>query len=307
MTVDPIALSVTDQALLKALRVWGDVVDSSVWNCLPADRANNLRAAWDRFSRMQVDRARESLRLEHAAQARADLRRVHPSWWIRALKDETPAIRRAIVSHASEDWREPLRKGLAFSERDVESDHAPLTAALAWVSSLWTERLVGDLAERADDPPAIRILCGFSPSAAARLIRVAGLAKWAVVPSDPPALRTRDRERLGAFREASRTIRNSYRELAARDVAALGRAPKHALVRLGSVSLARLLSLADPYRVRWALQHVPYPVAKFLRSMMPTRVTPNQPWIGWETENLRMACNRLRSEGLWPWKWEDVE
>src|SRR5690242_11224669 len=44
--------------------------------------------------------ASDELRADLAAQAHPDLRRVHPTWWVRALQEESPAVRLAVAAHA---------------------------------------------------------------------------------------------------------------------------------------------------------------------------------------------------------------
>jgi hypothetical protein len=58
-----------------------------------------LRAAWFAMPGLDPETARDRLRREHAALARPDLSRVHPSWWVRALKEETPSVRRAVAAN----------------------------------------------------------------------------------------------------------------------------------------------------------------------------------------------------------------
>jgi hypothetical protein len=67
--------------------------------------------------------------------------------------------------------------------------------------------------------------------------------------------------------------------------------------RLGLITFARLLDVVEPYRVRWALQHLPYPVAKVVRSLMNPKTPPNAPLALWETQVLRAAWDRLHAEG----------
>ncbi|QEH37978.1 hypothetical protein OJF2_65740 [Aquisphaera giovannonii] len=200
------------------------------------------------------------LRAAHRAQARPDLGRVHPSWLERALQDESPSVRRLVRDG-----------GPARSE------------AAAWALALWTERLVGGEPPDPSEPAAILALAGLPPSGLYRLVVLAGIAKVALA-GDPrgmlagrPAWAARGdwfASRLGgALGEgegrprawAARDIEASPRA-AARTVAEAG--PRRGLASLGLVTLARLLSACDPHRVRWALQHVPYPVAKRLRGLM---------------------------------------
>ena len=46
--------------------------------------------------------------------------------------------------------------------------------------------------------------------------------------------------------------------------------PRRLAARIGLLTIARLLSDCEPFRVRWALQHWPYTIAKLVRSLMPS-------------------------------------
>ena len=73
------------------------------------------------------------------AEATADLGWIHPTWLIRALQDESPTVRAVVAAHGP-----PIvRRALLASGVAADFDHDPHPEALAWVSALWTERLVG--------------------------------------------------------------------------------------------------------------------------------------------------------------------
>jgi hypothetical protein len=298
-------LPIADQALIQALRAWHVDADAAFWGRFERRRAARLKDVWDHVAHSRPEHALEALRRAHGAQARPDLRRVHPSWWLRGLREESAAVRRAVVASVPPEWRETLRQGLGLTESDLATDLAPQPEALGWVAALWTERLVGDMADRDDDPPAIRVLTHRSARSSARLVQATGLAKWAVSRAEPPPLSGREASRFRAFRDSLSAWPDRWNDQADRDVAAAGK-DRHVLARLGAVTLARLLTQTDPYRARWALQHVPYAAAKAVRALMPARVGPNPAWVAWETQVLRLAWERLQSEGLWPWRWEAV-
>jgi hypothetical protein len=75
-------------------------------------------------------------------------------------------------------------------------------------------------------------------------------------------------------------------------VAARRRAPM-----LGLVTLARLLADCKPFRTRWALQHLPYPIVKRIRSLMPAASRRVEAVSRLETLILRAAWDRLILEG----------
>ena len=122
----------------------------------------------------------------HRATARVDLRRVHPSWCVRALREESPAVQRLVTaSLARLSLRDHLQTGLLLDSRDLVSERAAAPDVASWVMALWTERLVGGEAERADDLPAVIVLARLSPRAGYRLCRLAGLCKL-ILAGQPP-------------------------------------------------------------------------------------------------------------------------
>ncbi|MDR3634171.1 MAG: hypothetical protein P4L84_10215 [Isosphaeraceae bacterium] len=298
-------VSIADQSFVRALRAWAETGDDALCERLRPDWLASLGELRGRAAE-EPRQALETLRCEHAAQVRPDLARIHPSWCIRGLRAETRAVRRAAVAIASEPWRETLRQGLELSAEDPTAEFAPLPEALGWVAAFWPERLVGDVPERPDDPPVIRILTAVPLHSGVRMVRRLGLAKWAASRAALPTLRTREMRRFESLRDALAFPEDRFQDFADRDLAALRGDTRHPLARLGTLTLARLLSLADSYRVRWALQHVPYPAAKFVRSVMPPKPKVSAAWVEWETRILQVATDQLRDEGLWTCKPEDV-
>jgi hypothetical protein len=66
---------------------------------------------------------------------------------------------------------------------------------------------------------------------------------------------------------------------------------------LGLVTLARLLADCEPFRVRWALQHLPYSIVKRIRSLMPPAPKRTAAVSRLESVILRTAWDRLGLEG----------
>ena len=81
---------------------------------------------------------------------------------------------------------------------------------------------------------------------------------------------------------------------ASRKSESLGR--RRELASLGLNTIARLLAGSEPYRVRWALQHIPYPVAKRIRSIMSTSPSTSHAIRRLESAVLRSAWTRLSLE-----------
>ena len=291
----PGPLSSVDLALLRAARVWGDASAAGLWARFPADRRSTLRWGDESGRAGDGDSALDRLRLEHAAQARPDLSRVHASWWVRALQHEAPSVRRAVTANLHVGISEAISRGLDLSEEDLTPDRPALPLALQVAVSLWTDRLVGDLPERDDDPPAILVLTCLDGPTVARLVQTTGLAKWSLTGRPPPDLDVRDLARLEPLRLLLADADPRFIQVANRDIEALGPHSPRAVSRAGLTSFARLLMAAEPYRVRWALQHVSYSTAKSLRALMgPGRKAPML--VRWETSVLRAAWTRLHDE-----------
>jgi hypothetical protein len=290
-------LSTVDRSLLRAARVWRVAVDPEFWERLPADRRPALRAGWEEETATSIGQAREALLLEHQAQARPDLARVHVSWWVRALQEEPRSVQRAVASSLPEGVAEPLRNGLGLSTSDLAEGRPPHPGALSTVVSLWTERIVGDVAERDDDPPAIAALSRFDVPTTILLIRATGLVKWSMTSFPAPRLGRRERDRLEHFRERVPDFDRRFLLIAESDIAALDSDDPHPEARAGLGTFARLLGSADPYRVRWAIQHLPYHTAKTIRTLMGTLAKRTPMLVGWESELLFLSWKRLFDEG----------
>lgn len=291
-------LTSADWALLRLVEGKYGSVSPTFWECFGASWGDRLRAACEGFPHEANNSAFEELKREHAAEARPNLGRVHHSWFVRGLKDESPAVQRSVVANASGPLREQLRTGLGLSLEDLEPDQPAQPDALRWVLALWTERLVGDRPDRLDDPQVIRGLTGLGARSSFRLVRTTGLVKWALAGALAPGVRGRERARLAYFEQLLQASAPGLRKWAEHDVGNLDRSKPHPLARLGMVTISRLLDDAEPYRVRWALQHVPYPVAKFMRSLMSSRAKRDPAVLRCESEMLRIAWDRLRHEGL---------
>jgi hypothetical protein len=296
-------LSIADAALLSALEGWPAESDSGAgsapefWACFASPWRERLVEGWTALPHAGAGPARERLRQEHAAEARPDLSRIHPSWWIRALKEETPAVQRAVVAEAPRAIHDSLRVGLGLTPDDLVPGRSPHAGALGCALILWSERLVGDCPVRDHDPPVIAALCRYDLRDVSRLLQAIALVKWALTGEEPPPLRPRDRARLDFFRARLGEPNPRIKQLARHDVARHAVASRHEWTRLGLLTIARLLDAAEPYRVRWALQHLPYPIAKFTRTLMNPRARADSSLVAWESVVLRTALDRLVSEG----------
>jgi hypothetical protein len=270
------------------------------------DRRAELAWAWDEQPPEDRRSAFSRLQEEHAAQAGPDMVRVHPSWWLRALKEEPTSIRRAVAAALPESLREPLYDGLNLDNDSLRPSREPDPVALRAVMALWTERLVGDVPERPGESRVIAALTRFDVKSTARLIHLAGLAKWSLTDVKPPSMKPKDNERFVLFRAAMGAADSRFHEVAHRDVESIDKKAPRPVAALGLVTIARMLNAVDPYRVRWALQHLPYPTAKTLRLLMGPTARKAPTLARWESDILRAAWDVLQVEGRISIRWEDA-
>jgi hypothetical protein len=324
-------LTEADRALLLAMRAWADQCvrpsaegkqDAGAhdfilrfWDWLEPSWVQRLCETWDRESREanagELARAFDRLRKMHETSARVELGRIHPSWWVRALLEESPAVQRTVAASLPDSLRHPIQAGLLLDSQDLLSERRAAPEVLGWVLGLWTERLVGGEPERPDDPPAIIALSRLSPRAGYGLCRLAGFCKTLLAGQKPGGDHPRPSERArwewlhGRLAAAGSEFQTAVR----RDLQA-GVSSKLALrhhpARIGLVTFGRLLAECEPVRVRWALQHWPYPIAKLTRSLMPPAPQRSPVFLlDGESLVLKTAWDRLTLEGRLSMSWPD--
>ena len=271
-----------------------------------------LRAAlvhdWSLAGSSDRAQALDELRRTHRATACVDLGHVHPSWWVRALREESPAVQRLVAASLGGLRRDHVQAGLLLDSQDLVSERAASPEVASWVMALWTERLVGGEAERADDTPALIVLGRLSPRTGYRLCWMAGLCKMVLAgqsAENHAVARARERQEWLAGHLADADL--DLRTLARRDVETIRTSrlpPRRQAARIGLATIARLLADSEPFRLRWALQHWPYPLAKLIRSLMTPAHTRPATLSECETLILKTAWDRLNLEGRlalgWP-------
>jgi len=234
----------------------------------------------------------EWLRRMQRAEATVDLSRIHPTWLVRALQGESPAVRAVVAAYGPS----VVRRDLFGSGALPEPDRPPHPEVLAWVLALWTERLVGGAVECADDSPAIVALSRTSPRECYRLLRTAGLIKLALARMPdrvPKELAEWVQDRLGTPRKETQiSAIHDFQRIERIQVHDRRRAPL-----LGLVTLARLLAVCEPFRTRWALQHLPYPIVKLIRTLTSQASSRAMAGLPLESLILRAAWARLILEG----------
>jgi hypothetical protein len=218
-------------------------------------------------------------------------------------------VQRVVAASAPLPVRHAVQAGLLLDSQDLVGDRPADPEVLSWVLSLWTERLVGGEPERADDPPSVIVFGRLSPRAGYRLCRYAGLAKLALSghEGDDHDGGPQDRRARGEWlRDRLATAGRELAELVNRDVQSHGSTKlpgRRRAARLGLLTIARLLADCEPFRVRWALQHWPYAVAKLIRSLMPQGSQRSAALSQWESLVLKTAWDRLNLEGRLPISW----
>jgi hypothetical protein len=209
-------------------------------------------------------------------------------------------VQRIVAARAAPPLRAILQRGLGLAPADLVFDRPPHPAAARWALALWDERIVGDLHEWPDDSPIIFALTRLSLGELVALARTSGLVKLALAAVRPSDLRPRTRGWYDGFRQLWGEAEPSLRSWARREYVdfvqsrVVSRLPGRSLARFGLVSVGRLLALSQPYRIRWALQHLPYTMARSIR-----------PWIkeseatvaARERVILRIAWDRLVAAG----------
>jgi hypothetical protein len=325
----PASLAAADGAFLLAGMAWEDRFrrsentnrpDDTVPDFLTGIRAR-LAPAWLRLlggaagrdllpaGPNDPPRALDELRRLHRATARVDLRRVHPSWLVRALREESPAVQRLVAASLAPTLRDHLQAGLLLDSQDLISERAAASEVVSWVMALWTERLVGGEAERVDESPAIVVLARLSPRAGYRLCRLAGFCKL-ILAGEPMGNHagTSERARQEWLTGRLANADSDLRTLARLDVETSRSSrlpPRHQAARIGLATIARLLADSEQFRLRWALQHWPYPIAKLIRSLIPAATNRATVLINSEACILKTAWDRLNLEGRLAFAWPE--
>ncbi len=325
-------LTEADRALLLSMRVWakeckrphgaGKEAEGDhdfilrFWDWLESGWVHRLCDAWDRQAKAdgsgEAARALERLREMHVSSARGELEHVHSSWLVRALKEESPAVQRLVAASVPDSVRHPIQAGLLLDGQDIVADHAVIPEFREWALGLWTERLVGGEAARSDDPPALIALCRFSPRASYRVCRMAGLGKLALAEEKPGKKHgpQAKRERAEWLHDRLAASDPEFQSLARSDVRSVVstklRRRRHA-ARIGLFTFARLLADFEPFRLRWALQHWPYPIVKLTRSLMSGSSKCSAGVMQGEMLLLKTAWDRLTLEGRLAMAWPEPD
>jgi hypothetical protein len=320
-------LTEADRAHLLAMRAWahasrrlqGDGLEGGrdfmqrFWGRLEAGWVRRLREAWRREAKagegLSAARSLERLREMHVATVGVELARVHPTWLIRGLQDESPAVQRLVAASVPESLRHSIQAGLLLDAEDITPDRPFNPIFQEWVTALWTERLVGGESSRPDDSPAVLAVCRLSPREGYRLCRVAGLGKIVLTGENPRKVAGRaQRSRAEWLHGRLSRSDSEFRSLARTDVQAIAASKlprRHHAARIGLLTVARLLADFEPFRLRWALQHWPYPIVKLTRSLMSASTKRTPALLSGESDLLKTAWERLTLEGRLAYRWPE--
>ena len=207
----------------------------------------------------------------------------------------------SVTSHSPPALRDLLCRELGIDPVDLTPDHPPEVEALSWAMSLWSERLVGDIPGRLDDPPVVVALTKCHRFEIGRLVKVCGLVKHAFAvdahrPTEADEALARfsplDRVRFVYFRRQIGKADPRLSPLAQSDLEAVAADRRRAHARLGLVTFGRLLAATEQHRARWAVQHIPYPVARSMR-IKETQALPLKALVAWESWVLEAAWTQL--------------
>jgi hypothetical protein len=148
----------------------------------------------------------------------------------------------------------------------------------------------------------IQALAGLSPLQAYRLCHITGLSKIVLASQPGTAMNDRllDGERGRWLTLQLESLDARACEWAKRDIQTLLQGQllgKRQISLLGLGSMARLLADCDPFRVRWTLQHLPYGIAKRIRSLMTLAPKRSIPVARLDSLLLKTAWKRLTLEG----------
>jgi hypothetical protein len=277
----PGRLTVAERAYIRAAKVWGPASDR--------DEA-------------EAEVALDELRRLHSAQARPSREDVHPSWWVRALKEESAAVQNIVAEYADPTLHAVLCRGLGLDAGRSRADTPLHPEAVQWALALWGERLVGDAPAAPDDPPVVIALGRLDLGELITLIQEAGLGKLSLMGTDSLALPSSRRTRFEYGRREEPRSDEWSAVQAARDYrhflrgkgwgANPGRG--RSCGRFGLLTIGRLLAHVEPYRTRWALQHLPYGIARRVRPLIRYE---GAPIADWEGHILRTAWDGLAHSG----------
>jgi hypothetical protein len=227
-----------DWALILALQHWGDRPRLLPRFAEPWLARLTASGAEEHSAESPLDRLRDA----HRSEMRADLSRVHPSWWVRALQGESSTVRRAVASNVPESIRERLRGELDLRREQLVPEHPPHPAMVACALALWSEPFAGGPPPSGDDPPIVVDLATLPRNELTRLLSMVGLAKLAASSdaAEPAPASARVRARLEHFRVAWAGLPDRLANIAAGEVRRHVSKVLGILPRLGLVSVARL-------------------------------------------------------------------
>ena len=295
----PSTVRAEDRSLIDALCLWGARDPDALLTRFDLRRAERLRRL-ARSSDPAEIRAR--LTAIHEAEARADFARIDASWLTRALLEETPAVQRTVAAGLPEALQREVATALGLDPEELVPDEPPDERARRVVMALWSERLVGGEPPSVDDAPVVRFL---TETPRPKLQRALARIRLAKLACDPEArasveLNPADAAEMERMREALGAVDERLAHVARLDTASAVEEAEPGWPTLGLLTPARLLTVVEPFRVRWTLQHLPYPVAKAIRGRkwLDNPFVMRGALLVWEASILRVAGSRESSPSI---------
>jgi hypothetical protein len=283
-----------EMAFALSVRASSEPPTENFWAGMTEGLGERLREIFEAGHLFEGEAAMDRLRDRHSAEARLDLSRVHSSWIIRALREESPAVIRTIARNSSSRIEALVRHQFGLDESALDVRHEPDPESVWRALILWTERLVAGV-PAPEDPPIVVALSRLRFISLTRLAIELGALKreW--------GLGTSDGADDPQFEPAVDRFDPRFPALARKEVEAQPATDLRGLASLGMTTAARLLSLVEPTRVRWTLQHLPYSLAKQIRARMAVVLPKTRLWIGGESLLVEHAIRRLEARGRISW------
>ena len=297
-----------DRAFLDAEFLFGGGTQPDLSVFTESSRVRYLDAIQQRSATADRDAEFANLRSIFEAQRKADLARIHPSWVARALQDEPRSIRRAVLRCLPEPSRRVVALELAMTSEELSTDSTEDNAfyrSLALSQSL--SRLVGDVASVEGEAPVVVALTAIEPSAAPRMIRRIGIAKWAITAIPLPDTERVELERWKAWFDALGPWEPRFRDTCQAELARLKTLDSKAVNRLGFSTFSRLLRTVDSRRARWTIQQIPYSTAKTLQTIMNHNEADCATLLGEESRLFQATWRALWEEGAISRAWPSEE
>ncbi len=215
---------------------------------------------------------------DHRLTARPVRSAIDPSWFARALRDESPAVRRAVLATLDETDRAQMATDDTATHLPPSSRRQPHPEVLIWVSRFWMERLLGGPIGPARRDRTVVWLVETPTGRRDERLGKLGAAKMALAGEATDAdnqlaqFEPSESERFWVIRNLSdiEAIADLSDEVVIQARLDLGRTlarvgPRPRPSALAWLTIGRLLAHLEPHDLRAVLQRHPYSVASLIR------------------------------------------